>query len=152
MSAVLRVFGEEFEPDGFCATTTLQPCHLYRKGEPKFPASQPNGRHNDKSGINFVASEADFDEFPRQVEEATAFLLLHRQELSRLRDFPGVEDMTLDFGIARRDVLVQCDHLPPTLLRAAGELGIGIELSQYPVGRDDEDTAFDEPADVKPRD
>ena len=45
---------------------------------------------------------------------------------------PGVEDMRLDFGIERRDVAVQCDYLPPDLIRVAALLGLGIELSQYP--------------------
>jgi hypothetical protein len=138
MAAVLRVSGAAFDPDRFCAGSGLQPCRLYRKGEPTLPASEPDGRRNDRSGINVVASEADFGEFPRQVEEATAFLLAHREELARLRDFPGVEAMTLDFGIARRDVVVQCDYLPPDLLRVVGELGMGIELSQYPIGDEEE--------------
>jgi len=138
MSAVLRVSGVAFDPDRFCAGSGLDPCKLYRKGERVFPASRPDGRRNDKSGINVVASDAGFNEFPRQVEEATAFLVAHRADLARLRSFPGVEDMTLDFGIPRRDVVVHSDYLPPALLRLSGELGIGIELSYYPVGDKEE--------------
>ena len=139
MAAVLRASGEDFDPEGFVATSPFQPSHVYRKGEPMFPASQPEGRRNDRSGLNLVVSEADFDEFPRQVREAAAFLHDHRSELARLRDFRGVDDLTLDFGIARRDVVVQNDYFPPELLRIAGELGMGIELSQYPVGDDEDD-------------
>lgn len=44
--------------------------------------------------------------------------------------------MYLDFGYYLRldgqRVLVQCDFLPSELLKLAGELGIGIELSLYP--------------------
>lgn len=141
MAAVLRVSGLAFDPDRFCVGSDLRPCKIYRRGEPVFPASQPEGRRNDSSGMNVIVSEAGFAELPLQIEEATAFLEAHREELARLRDFPGVEAMTLDFGIARRDVVVQCDYLPPELLRAAGELGIGIELSQYPIGDDPETDA-----------
>ena len=50
----------------------------------------------------------------------------------RLCTFPGVETVALDFGIERRDVAVQCDRLPEELIRLAGTLGLGIELSHYP--------------------
>jgi hypothetical protein len=98
-----------------------------------FPASQPNGRRHEQSGIHVSASAADFDEFPKQVGETTAFLQREFEQLMRLCRFPGVTSVTLDFGIERRDVAVQCDYLPPDLMRLASSLGIGIELSQYPI-------------------
>jgi hypothetical protein len=58
-------------------------------------------------------------------------LLDHADEVRRLRKFPGVEAVTLDFGIWRRDVVVQCDHFSEELVRLAGELGVGLELSAY---------------------
>lgn len=134
MSAVLRAYGTDFDPDRFCSESGLRPCKLYRRGEPQLPRTKPEGRKKEQSGINIVVSDADFHEFPRQVEETLAFLEAHKDELSRLRSFPGIEVMTVDFGIERRDVIVQCDYLPPPLIRLAGELGIGIEISQYPTG------------------
>jgi hypothetical protein len=59
--------------------------------------------------------------------------------LKRLTSWPGVDGVVLDFGIERRDVVVQCDVLPPDLLRVVGELGRAIELSQYPVGDSHQD-------------
>src|SRR4029453_13649532 len=50
----------------------------------------------------------------------------------RLCTFSGVESVTLDFGISRRDVAVQCSQLPSELVRLAGSLGLNIELSLYP--------------------
>jgi hypothetical protein len=143
MSAVLRAFGAEFDPDRFCSGSGLKPSKLYHRGEPLLPGAKSEGRKYKESGITVVVSEAGFHEFPRQVAEATAFLDIHKDELSRLRRFPGVEGMTIDFGIARRDVIVQCDVLPPSLIRLAGELSLGIELSQYP-GR----AKVTDPADV----
>jgi hypothetical protein len=144
MSAVLRAYGTDFEPDRFCSESGLEPCAIIRRGEPVLPKARPEGKNHERSGINIVLSDAEFDEFPRQVEETTAYLEAHRDELIRLHDFPGIEDVTIDFGIARRDVIVQCDYLPPALVRLAGELGLGIEISQYPVGEDEED-AHDPP-------
>ena len=53
--------------------------------------------------------------------------------------WPGVEAVDLDFGFERRDVAVQCDRLPPALVRLAGSLGLGIELSQYWASGDEPD-------------
>ena len=35
------------------------------------------------------------------------------------------------------DVAVQCDRFPPDLLRLAGDMGLGIEISLYPSMRED---------------
>ena len=86
-----------------------------------------------------TVSEADFNEFPRQVGEATAFLQAHAAQVRRLCGWPGVESVDLDFGIERRDVAVQCDRLPPALVRLAGSFGLGIELSHYWSSADEPD-------------
>jgi hypothetical protein len=76
-------------------------------------------------------SRAAFTNFKRQVTDAIKFLARHRSALRRLRGATGVEDMTLDFGVADRDVAAQFDYFPPELLAAAGSIGIGIEVSRY---------------------
>ncbi len=129
---MLRAYGAAFDVDAFLAGCTLPVCAVKRRGEPVFPASQPEGRRHEQSGVHVSVSDADFGEFPRQVAEATAFLRAEAEQVRRLVEWPGVEGVTLDFGIARRDVAVQCDHLPAELLRLAGSLGLAIELSQYP--------------------
>jgi hypothetical protein len=135
MSAVLRAYGTNFDVDAFLAGCTLPVCAVKRRGEPVSPVTRPNGRRHEWLGLHILASDADMDDFPRQVEEATAFLRAHAEEIRRLVEFPGAEeDVTLDFGIARRDVLLQCDHLPAQLVRLAESLGLAIELSQYPAG------------------
>jgi hypothetical protein len=133
MPTVLRAYGAEFDADAFVASTTLPVCTVKRRGEPALPASQPDGRRHERSGIYVPASDADFSEFRRQIEESIAFLQDHEAEVRRLCEFPGVEDVTLDIGINRRDVAVQCDRLPSALIRLAGSLGLDIEVSHYPV-------------------
>jgi hypothetical protein len=132
MSAVLRAYGADFDVDGFLTGCTLSVCAVKRRGEPVFPASQPEGRRHERSGVHVSASDASFDEFSRQVEEATAFLRDAADQIRRLCEWPGVEGVTLDFGIARHDVALRCDHLPAELVRMAGSLGLAIELSHYP--------------------
>ena len=46
---------------------------------------------------------------------------------------PSVEIATLDFGISQRDVAAQFDYFQPELVRIAGKLGLGLELSQYSI-------------------
>jgi hypothetical protein len=133
VSAVIRVYGKDFNVDEFVANCALPVCTIKRRGEPVFAASQPDGRRHEQSGVHVLASEADFSEFPAQVDEAIAFLRANEVELLRLRTFAGVETATLDFGIERRDVAVQSDRLPAELLRLAGALDLDIELSQYPL-------------------
>lgn len=133
MAAVLRAGGVEFDVDRFCAESSLTPEAIRRRGDPVFPGSQPQGRRHEQSFVNVVVSDGGFRDLPRQASEATEFLLAHRAEVSRLVGFPGVEGVELDFGIARRDVVVQSDSFPTALVRVAGELGLSIGLTQYPV-------------------
>ena len=50
---------------------------------------------------------------------------------------PGVEDMRLDFPvnlrIDRETVMAQFDYFSPELVSLAGALGLGLEISIYPV-------------------
>lgn len=133
MSAVLRASGRDFDVDAFLSESTLKPCRVYHRGEPRFPGStHPGSKRNDKSGMHLPVSITEFIEFPKQVAEATAFLEAETEEIQRLAMFPGVEGVTLDFGIECRDVAVQCDLLPADLIRVAGSLGLSIMVSRYP--------------------
>jgi hypothetical protein len=124
---VLRAASIDFHVDDFLAATSLHPCDVYRKDEPK----GQTGKLYDKSGITIVVSEASGDEFAQQVQDASAFLEHNRDEINRLQSYVGNEEMVLDFGIWSKEVFVQSHYLPPELLRLAGESGVGIELSIY---------------------
>ncbi len=87
-------------------------------------------------GFNVVVSDAPGDDLPAQVEDAIQFLAAHHAELTRLMASSGMDGAVLDFGIERRDVVVQCDTLPAPLIRLAGELGLAIEISLYPETHD----------------
>ncbi len=133
MSCVLRAKGSDFLVDRFLEGSELIPCDVYQKGEPRSPANKPQGNAHESSGLHVEISEADFDNLQGQIEDAISFMKQHKSELERLCKFPGVKGVCLDFGIAKRDVVAQYDYFPPELLYLAGSLGIGIELSQYPV-------------------
>jgi hypothetical protein len=139
MTAILRAYGNEFDVDAFLRDCPLPVCAVKRRGEPMFPASQTNLTKHDRSGVHVVASDAEFHEFPRQVSESAAFLQRHFEQVQRMCKWPGVEGVTLDFGVVRRDSVVESDVLSKELIRVAGELGIAIEISRYPAQDSKED-------------
>jgi hypothetical protein len=51
--------------------------------------------------------------------------------------FEGVQDATLDFGIALHDVLTHSDILIPRFLKAVGVTGLAVELSHYQCSAED---------------
>lgn len=132
MSAMLRAAGDNFDVEMYLGGCTLPDVSSYKRGDRKFPKSQPSGPRLQQSGIHAVASAADFDDFSQQVADSIKFLITYADEVRRLRNFPGVEGVTLDFGISRRDVVVQFVHFPAELVRLAGSLDLGLELSVYP--------------------
>ena len=123
---VLRAYGDSFAPQQFLLLSTLDPCNVFRKGERKSEKTTWNS-----SGLTVPVSECEFDDFQGQIRDAISFLTVHRDELLRLRSFPGVDGLLLDFPVYRRDVFVQSQSFPSELVALAGELGLGLELSIY---------------------
>jgi hypothetical protein len=132
---VLRASGRDFDVDEFLANSILKPCAVWRRGESRWKSRPPS----DVSGFNLVVSEAPGEDFRAQVKESIAFLTAHHEELAILREAVGNEHSVLDFGVILPDDLVfgQSNVFPAELVRLAGELGLGIELSLYPPGRDE---------------
>ncbi|MDR2212110.1 MAG: hypothetical protein LBE21_00590 [Pseudomonadales bacterium] len=131
MSAVIRAYGANFDVDAFLPSCALPVSAAKRRGELVSPKTQANGRRHERSGIHIIASDAGFEEFPRQVTEATAFLRAHAASLRQLLDFPGVESVTLDFGIEAPSAFARSNYLPPELVNLAAALGLGLEISCY---------------------
>jgi hypothetical protein len=129
MSCVMRADGSSFDIDAFCASTSLDVIARHRAGESRRPGAGPSTR----SSINVRVSDADFANLPEQVDDAVGFLEAYADEVRRLVAFPGVEDVTLDFGVKRRDVAAQSDSFPARLVSLAGGLGVGITVSQYAI-------------------
>jgi hypothetical protein len=132
---VLRVTGKDFEPDGPLALSGLTPCNVFRKGPRS--ALRPDGPRRETSGFTVVVSRASRADLVEQVNDAIAFLRQHGNAIAGLRSAPGVEDLRLDFPvdlrIDRETVMAQFDYFPPELVSLAGTLGLGIEISIYPV-------------------
>ena len=132
MSCVLRASGKQFDVDAFLKKSKLDPCAVYRRGEPK-SKRKPKGKKSTHSGINVPVSNASFDNLKRQIKDATKFLLENKSEIRKLTKFKGVEGIELDFAIRKRDTFTQSDEFPAELITIAGSLGLSINLSQYPI-------------------
>jgi hypothetical protein len=124
---MFRVSGLVFNVDDFLQESKIVPYDVWHNGERKSAK-----RVHESSGFSLVASETDMDNPKQQIEDAIAFLKMNQSGLTQLKDFPGAEAKYLDFAIQDRDVAIQCDYFPSELLRLAGNLDIGIEVSRYP--------------------
>ena len=80
---------------------------------------------------HFHVSDAESDNFKAQIDDAIVFLEKHGVDIQRLTTAPDVTGV-LDFAVENRDVWMQCERFPARLVRAAGSLGLALELSYYP--------------------
>ena len=112
MSCVLRICNPAV--DQAQSGTTLKP---YR--------AEPGTQH-------FHVSDAEFDNLNAQIDDAVSFLERYRVDIQTLMAAPDAYGV-LDFAMDTRAVCVQIDHFPASLVRAAGNLGLALELSSYSV-------------------
>jgi hypothetical protein len=124
MGCVLRASGAHFDPEQFLSDSPLVPCNVFRKDERKSET-----RTWDTSGITILVSEAG--PFLQQVAEAIDFLRSNRTELLRLKESPGLEDISLDFGVDRKNGFLQSHLFPSELISVCSEFGMGLEVSIY---------------------
>lgn len=134
MSCILRIEGDNFKVHEFLKQTNLKPYIAYLKGD-ELGFTRRGINTYEINGCSFDLSTADFDRFDTQKKDALNFLELHFEKLKLLPEFGLQIDEVpiIDFGIFTRmfDVAVQSDYLEPKLLKLAGELNFGIEISQY---------------------
>lgn len=131
MSCVLRASGACFDVDEFLKTSTLDVLTAFHRGGAQFPASSIT-RKSEFSGMSVSLSTREFSDLTGQIEDAIRFLSENERELIRLRDFPGIERMELDFPIEEREVVYQRDAFPYQLLSRLGDLRIALVVSRAP--------------------
>jgi len=141
MSCILRIDGKNFKVDDFLKSTDLKPYKTYRIGE-KMKIGKK--KIEDSNGCSFDLSNADFNDFEQQRKDATEFLKVNFDKLKTVFSFglSDNENPKIDFGITTRmhEVGAQFDYLEPELLKLAGNLDFGIEISQYHPATEDYET------------
>jgi hypothetical protein len=136
MSCVLRASGKHFDVDNFLKKSKLQPCAIFRRGEPKFK-NKPKGKKRTSSGLNIPVSNAAMTNFRRQVKDAIQFISKNKKEIGKLIKAKGIEGVELDFGTSRDEkTFVQEFSFPVELTALASSLGLEVRLSSYPVSDD----------------
>jgi hypothetical protein len=85
----------------------------------------------DKGCAHFSVSQCDSDDFPGQLRDALSFLSCHTADVTLLMHAVEAAGV-LDFAVESRDEGFQYRAFPPMLVRQAGALGLGLELSLYP--------------------
>jgi hypothetical protein len=133
MQCVLRACGKDFDVDRFLASSHWCTDSVYHDGEKR--RVRVGGRDvYSSSGFNLCVPGSDTagDTFPDQTKAVLAFLLRDRPELDRLCAFRGRDECILDFAV---DFVEEASmlslHLPADLVRAAGQLGIAIEIALF---------------------
>lgn len=132
MSCVLRASGADFQVDEFLRESSLRALVVVHRGDVRTQRSSSTSIRHESSGMNISVSTREFSDLGGQIEDALQFLSKNIKELRRLRDFPGVEGIRLDFPVEDRDVVFQSDTFPHKLLALMGDLGIGLTVSRYP--------------------
>jgi hypothetical protein len=127
----LRASGAHFDVDAFLQETDVTPAIVFRRGEPRFPASQPNGPVMDASGMNVGVSDAEFGNLEQQTRETLQFLADNFAMLEHMANYPGVDGLELDFAVSGSDTFVENYRFSPELLEQIGRLGITLCVSRY---------------------
>jgi hypothetical protein len=142
MSCILTIRGENLDVEDFIQKSGLKPYKKFFKGEPRI-RTNPDGNKNPFSGLSIVASNADFDQLDKQIEDTIHFLSTNKERLQLIALIKEVDFATIDFAITIRidmkRVVFQFEHFPSELLKLSGDLGIGLDISLYPPPSDDEE-------------
>jgi hypothetical protein len=132
---VLRVYGPRFDPVGYLAAgSRLEPIRVYVPGEPIFDKRLATTGSADR-GFHASVSNRPWTDWDGQVEDATAFLVEHREELGRLRSSDAVTRIHLDFPTEvdpqSRHVTLWGGFFPTSFLRAAADAGVDVYVTLY---------------------
>ena len=111
----------------------------HEKGEtPKIRSEQ--GAHEDY-GFSCEVSDRPWSDVEGQVVDMISFLEVYTPYLRALQESHQIDDWRFDLPyecLLDEHIHGQFNHLPPKLIRLAGALDIGIELSLY-WGQDEEE-------------
>jgi hypothetical protein len=131
----LRVYGDALDVDSMLASNSIELDQIWRKGESRTTKSKVHTN----SGVQFIVSEADFEEFVIQRNDAVVFLTFNEVAIKEMADFPFVQYCVLDFGVSITEGSISSvTYLTPELISLAAKSGAGIEISCYPCSDDDD--------------
>lgn len=134
MSCVLRGSGTKKVVQQFSKSANAKGFDIYIQGDLINPGPKTDNRKWNFSGIGLVISNKDWGDLQGQIGDAVKYLKRNTKVLNSISK-AGFKDLRLDFGICKRDVWAQYDLFPAKLIQQVGKFGMGIELSQYKMGK-----------------
>jgi len=136
MPCNLVILGKDFDIDAFLAKTKLKGFFKKHRGELLFE-KLPKGRKTQHSRIAIETSTADFDNLDKQIKDTIRYLKRNKEKLKYIKKVKDLELAVLDFGIKLKidgkNVVMQSERYPAELLKLAGDIGLDIETSIYPI-------------------
>ena len=136
MPCNLTIIGENLDIDALIFESKLRGYSKHYKGQPRFK-SKPDGIKLTHSQVSTQTSKADFNDLDKQIEDTIKYLKRNIDKLNIIHQTKEIDLAVLDFGINlridKKKVLLQSDRFPNELLKLAGDIGLGIELSIYPI-------------------
>jgi len=139
MSCYLYITGTKFDIDAFITKSKLSYSSKRYKGQPKFE-TKPTGEKLLRSSLSMQTSSADFNDLEKQIKDTIAYLKRNYEKLDHISSTKEIQWAVLNFGIDlridKKNVFSQSDMFPNKLLKLAGNLGLDIELSIYPIDFD----------------
>ena len=135
MSCYLRVNGRRFNMDAYLKKHPCEITAIHRRGELMFK-HKAKGPKVKCSGFNILISNPGFKNLKQQIRDALFFLKNkeNAEQISILVKYPGVEDVILDFGVSRKERdkhPVKWYYFPSEILKLAGSLNVGLEITFY---------------------
>jgi len=95
--------------------------------------SKRSGKKFTEYSLSLNATDADWDDFPKQVSDVIQFIEEHKDTLMILSNLDDVYGY-LDFPLWSRlhdEMVMQSDFFTPKLISLAGEIGLDIGFSIY---------------------
>jgi hypothetical protein len=130
---VLRASGKKFDADRFLKRSSWKPIAVFRRGEARGMTVK---KKNAESSFNLDVSDASWLNLGAQIRDAKKFIQKNKSELRRLKRFPGVESIVLDFPLENpisKEFPACFLSFPEAFIHLAAAAGLSIELSIYAV-------------------
>jgi len=131
MSCTLSIIGEHLDIDAFekrCGLTFEKKTY---KGTPRYK-TKPDSEPIPYSILSTCISDADFNSLNEQIEDVISYLQKHHHKLIHILAEKDIQYASLNFGINfDPGKWTFSTYLPANLVALAGNLGLGIEISNY---------------------
>jgi hypothetical protein len=135
-SCDLIVRGTDFNVDLYLNVSTLKATKVFHRGEPTGSRLHPSVT---SSGFRIDICATAEDQLDVQIRKATNFLKAHGEDLRKLAEFPGVEEIELSIGLFwLSDTMCYPISLPPDFLFVAGKHGVLVTLNVFATSEPEE--------------